>query len=261
MNTRRREIIGYGRFIGTTIHSARDVWDLLHFANGAWSLDAFLAQVANRCEDAPHDVDLANALLVDVLLFPPLNPFDLPDIFPADSRTPLCSAWSPNGRILVRSLRHHAGRSLVFGHSPQARLLGYRTYRIPGTLVRVDDRVLRSLLAEWSGHRCAISEGRVAASVHVAHARPLQYGGPDDLGNLFLLGVRPHALWDDGLIGVDKAHRIMVSQQLRLLEPNSDLLRRAGQPLRRRKSGNPYPDEANLRWHRDHRFKWPAYEP
>ena len=53
----------------------------------------------------------------------------------------------------------------------------------------------------------------------------------------------------------------MVSNELRLTEPNSDLLRRAGKPLRRRTSGNPNPDEPNLRWHREHLFRWPKYEP
>lgn len=258
-----RDILGYGRFVATTCHSPQDTWFLFGFTNGAWSLDGLLVQVAARCGATDLTrVTLANALLADPVFFPPLNPFELPDAFPTHGHAGLlCSAWSRRGRILVRSLRHHAGRSLVFGDSPRMRLLGYRTYRVPGTVVRVDDRTMRSILLETSGHRCAVSGEPIRATVDVAHPWPLEFGGPDDLGNRLALDVRPHRLWDNGLIGADASYRIMVSEQLRLWEPRSLLLDRAGQPLRRRTFGDPYPDAANLRWHRENLFRWPAYTP
>lgn len=262
IESRTREIAGYGRFIATTCHSPQEAWDLFAFANGAWSLEGLLAQVEARWSraDGPAPM-LANTLIAQPVFFPPLNPFELPDVFPTNrSAVRLCSAWSRPGRILISRLRHHAGRSLVFGQSPQARLLGYRTYRVPGTVVRVDGRTLRSIVSELYDHRCAISGDRVKVTFDAVHAWPREFGGPDDLGNMMLLTVDLHRLWDAGLIAVDERHRLMVSQEVLL--SGSDVRYRvyAGKPLRRRKAGHPYPDAANLRWNQD-RFKGPSIEP
>ena len=159
------------------------------------------------------------------------------------------------------SVRHHAGRALVFGETPQARLLGPQTYRLPGLTPRVDRRTLRSILIDRYGGRCAISGEPVLVTLEAAHAWPRMFGGPDELGNLFLLSVEFNRLWDAGLIGVDGQHRILVSDLLRLSRQKSRYLGYAGQPLNRRKFGRPYPDEASLRWHREHLFRWPKYKP
>lgn len=143
----------------------------------------------------------------------------------------------------------------------QDRLLGLETYRIPGSSLRLMPSSLRSILSRASGHRCAIIGNRVPITQNVAHVWPRQYGGPDHLGNVFLLDPDLHDLWDAGLLGVDGAVRTIVSAEMQLFGENVDYFRYAGQALRRRLTGQPYPDAANFARHRKLVFRWPAYKP
>jgi putative restriction endonuclease len=259
---RERDIVGYGRVVDTTCHSAKDAWLLFGFGLGVWSEEVLFTQIQSRRGGfASSDPIIATTIVAWPVFFPPLNPFELPAAFPTnETAVPLCPAKGKRGRILLVSLRYHAGRTHGAEEKAQERLLGLKTHRVPGTSLRLGSKANSSIIAKLYGHRCAISGERVPITQDAAHIRPREYGGGDYLGNLMLLEVHLHRLWDRGLIGVDEQHRVMVSTQLQLFG-SSDYLKYAGKPLRKRLLGVPYPDDISLRWHRKQLFKGPKVEP
>ena len=113
--------------------------------------------------------------------------------------------------------------------------------------------------------RCSFCEfGAQMRGEHVgldaAHVRMHSKAGPSTINNGVLLCALHHRLFDKGALGIDEHHRILVSQQLTIVDSmsNRSLLDLSGRPMRLPQTGYDAPALEHIEWHHENLFKKPA---
>lgn len=102
--------------------------------------------------------------------------------------------------------------------------------------------------------------GGSPVGIDAAHVQMRAKGGPDRVENGLALCVQHHRLFDSGALGLDHAHRILVSEHLNLSDQESAARirslvgERIRTPLRRYR----LPASEHIDWHTDNLFKHPA---
>ena len=127
-----------------------------------------------------------------------------------------------------------------------------------------DPNFKRIVLHAYEGRCCFCGyDLRLAGApvgLDAAHVQMRAKGGPDKIENGVALCVQHHRLFDSGALGLDRQHRILVSESLHLSDQDSanDIRRLVNiqirLPLRRYQP----PARAHLDWHRKNLFKEPA---
>ncbi|WP_423917883.1 phosphorothioated DNA-binding restriction endonuclease [Candidatus Poriferisodalis sp.] len=113
--------------------------------------------------------------------------------------------------------------------------------------------------------RCSFCEfGAQVRGEHVgldaAHVRMHSKAGPSTVDNGVLLCALHHRLFDKGALGIDEHHRILVSQQLTIVDSlsNRSLLDLSGRRMRLPQHGYDPPAIKHVEWHHENLFKKPA---
>lgn len=200
---------------------------------------------------------------------------------PMDLVGPLAER-DPRGRLepeLEAALRadpallHAAARALVESHfpptvapdvllaaglDPEVVLAAGAGTATPGR--RRDPRWRTAVLAAWD-RQCAFCGydgqlGPASVGLDAAHVRWFALDGPDELDNGLALCVLHHKLFDLGVLGLDRAHRIEVSAAFTARTSAGRLVYQLhGRELRAGRPGTTRPAEEHVTWHRREVFK------
>ncbi|OZV82996.1 restriction endonuclease [Micromonospora echinospora] len=201
---------------------------------------------------------------------------------PMDLVTPLTER-DPSGRLapeLEAALRrdpallHTVARTLVESHFPAtvapdvllAAGLDPDVVLAAGTAAgttrgrRRNPRWRGAVLAAWD-RQCAFCGydgqlGSASAGLDAAHVRWFAYDGPDELDNGLALCVLHHKLFDLGVVGLDRALRIEVSDTFTARTPAGRAVYELhGREVHPRRPGHTGPAAEHITWHRREVFK------
>jgi putative restriction endonuclease len=117
-----------------------------------------------------------------------------------------------------------------------------------------------AVLAAWD-RQCAFCGydgqlGSASAGLDAAHVRWFAYDGPDELDNGLALCVLHHKLFDLGVVGLDRALRIEVSDTFTARTPAGRAVYELhGREMRPGRPGNSGPAAEHVTWHRREVFK------
>lgn len=115
---------------------------------------------------------------------------------------------------------------------------------------RLGQRSFRAVVLQAYGRRCAITGAKIRPVLQAAHIRPVEHGGEHRLDNGLLLRSDMHTLYDNGYIGIDPKHRLLVSPRLREEFHNGEeLYERAGSPISLPERRADRPSREFLEWH------------
>ena len=127
------------------------------------------------------------------------------------------------------------------------------------------DPRFRSTVLRAYEDRCSFCgyDLRLAGSpvgIEAAHVQMRSLGGPDRIENGLALCVQHHSLFDNGALGLDGSHRILVSEHLNLSEQDSaERIRQlVGERIRRPLRRYRLPAAEHIDWHYKNLFKHPA---
>jgi putative restriction endonuclease len=123
-------------------------------------------------------------------------------------------------------------------------------------LPRVGQRSFKALTLDGYHRRCAITGAKITPVLEAAHIRPVAHDGQHRLDNGLLLRSDVHTLFDNGYLGIDTSHRLLVSKRIRDDFGNGEeFYLRAGTTidLPDRSVDRPHPDA--IEWHLDTVFK------
>jgi putative restriction endonuclease len=97
---------------------------------------------------------------------------------------------------------------------------------------RLGQSSFQAVVLDAYQRRCAITGSRIRPVLEAAHVLPVTRGGEHRTDNGLLLRSDIHKLYDDGYLGVDPKHRLLVSPRLRDEFGNGEQLYAiAGQPI------------------------------
>jgi putative restriction endonuclease len=115
---------------------------------------------------------------------------------------------------------------------------------------RLGQRAFQAVVLGAYSRKCAVTGDKIVPVLQAAHIRPLPYGGEHRLDNGLLLRSDVHTLYDRGYLGVDPAHRLLVSPRLREEFGNGEeFYSRAGQPIVVPDRRADQPNSEFLEWH------------
>ncbi len=121
---------------------------------------------------------------------------------------------------------------------------------------RLGQQAFQAVVLGAYGRRCAISGDRIRPVLQAAHIRPVTFGGEHRMDNGLLLRSDVHTLFDQGYLGVDPRHRLLVSPRLRDEFGNGEqFYDRARQPIGLPTRRADRPSAEFLQWHLDTVFK------
>lgn len=121
------------------------------------------------------------------------------------------------------------------------------------------DRVFRTRVLKAYDRRCAFTgfqfiNGGGRAEVEAAHIKPVEAKGPDVVQNGLALSGTVHWMFDRGLLSVGEDQRILLSNHINDVDGVRRILHDDGH-ARFPQTDHDRPDQAFLRWHREHCFK------
>jgi putative restriction endonuclease len=121
---------------------------------------------------------------------------------------------------------------------------------------RLGQRAFQAVVLDAYHRRCAITGARIRPVLQAAHIRPLPKGGEHRLDNGLLLRSDTHTLFDQGYLGIDARHRLLVSPQLRTRFGNGgEYYVRSGAQIALPDRKADWPNTEFLEWHLDTIFK------
>lgn len=254
-------IVGGGFYSGNTALPLSEAWDLYGQANGAATLDQMRTRIARyrRHPLLPGEDPIIGCLFIRDPVFltrtaaadPP--PQFAPSIVQGKSYDTANQTVAPYFTRLA---------DLVFGG------LGLEVTDLPwhrpgpvygqGRLVaqRLGQRAFQAVVLDAYHRRCAITGATIRPVLQAAHIRPLPAGGEHRLDNGLLLRSDTHTLYDQGYLGIDTHHRLLVSPRLRTEFGNGqEYYTRAGEQITvpDRKADRPHREF--LEWHLDTVYK------
>lgn len=190
----------------------------------------------------------------DVRLFsPPLKVEQVHDFDP-DSK-PRWHDFTQPIRAISSSAESHLREILgeSFGLSEAA---GFPDYRRASRSFLIRNPKLRYDVFDTYGTRCVFSgtvfrglkQGRI--TTQVGHLVPLRKGGPDELTNALPMSPIANWLWDEGIISLDNAGKILISKDA-CADTRAFVQSRTSIPF---KDPRTWPRAECLSWHRDNIF-------
>jgi putative restriction endonuclease len=97
---------------------------------------------------------------------------------------------------------------------------------------------------------------KISPVLQAAHIRPVQAGGEHRIDNGLLLRSDVHIMFDQGYLGVDPAHRLLVSPRLRTDFGNGEqYYAKAGHVIELPDRHADRPNRDFLEWHLDEVFR------
>lgn len=124
------------------------------------------------------------------------------------------------------------------------------------TVPRLGQQAFKGLVLTSYHRRCAITGGKISPTLQAAHIRPVAKEGQHRLDNGLLLRSDVHTLFDDGYLGIDHRHRLLVSRRLRDDFGNGkEFYDIAGQPIDVPDRRADRPSAESVDWHMDTIFK------
>jgi putative restriction endonuclease len=254
-------VVGGGFYSGFAALRTSEAWQMFGEANGAASLEQMRERIAHyrRQPIGPRDDPEIGCVFVrDVTFFPDSMACDPPPGFALNI---------VQGKGYDMADRHVATyfgdlMQLVLGVAIEIDLS--RPWHDTGPVFG-DPRLAPYRLAQQSfkavvlgayhGH-CAITGTKIRPVLQAAHIRPVSDGGENRLDNGLLLRSDVHTMFDDGYLGVDAAHRLVVSPRLRDEFGNGErFYAKAGQVIDLPDHKVDRPHREFLEWHLDTVFK------
>jgi len=140
-----------------------------------------------------------------------------------------------------------------FQHMPVRERINQLTNRA------VRDRNFRKNVLRAYRERCAITgirliNGGGRAEVEAAHIRPVEYDGPDIVGNGIALSGTAHWMFDRGLVGIADDLTILVSRQVNDPYAVKTMVNSSGRLIAPNRTAD-RPRTEFLSWHRENCFK------
>lgn len=255
-HTPHNRIVGGGFFSGFTRMRLSDAWRIFGEANGVASLEQLRTSISRRRKSPLtwlDDPEIGCIMLRDTIFLP------------SDQTLPAPSDWSSN---LVRGKGYDtdlsAGGSILEALFA-AEIIKYseEIARVPGavfgterlTRARLGQRPFQALVLDAYHRRCAITGEKIRPVLQAAHILPVSEGGENRLDNGLLLRSDVHTLFDNGYLGIDNQHRLLVSPRLRAEFENGDeFYSRAGMVIDLPDRSIDRPNSEFLEWHADARF-------
>jgi putative restriction endonuclease len=254
-------VVGGGFFSGSVPMKVSEAWDYFGTANGTDNLEQMLRGIAHyrRTPLAPGEDPLIGCLFVRDVKF-----------FPSDTTAPPPPGFAPN---IVQGKSFDLAEPAVAPYFADLlhRVLGVsieldlsQPWHRPGPVFgdprlapyRLGQDSFRAVVLNAYHRRCAITGTHIPLVLQAAHIRPVDHGGEHRLDNGVLLRSDVHTLFDRGYLGLDPAHRLLVSPRLRADFSNGEqFYSQAGQviDLPARRADRPGKDF--LAWHLDTIFK------
>lgn len=256
-------IVGGGFYSGFASLTIGEAWRLYGEANGADSLAAMRRRVGRyrvRPIGEYEDPKIGCLFVRDVTFFPP-DEWTAP---PPDFAKAIVQGKSYElqrsglGSYFAELLAKLLGTSSSLG----ADLVWAREGPVYGdprlTPHRLGQRAFQGVVLEAYRGRCAITGDKIRPVLQAAHIKPLPSGGEHRLDNGLLLRSDVHTLFDQGYLGLDGRHRLLVSQRLRREFENGEEFyamavakKQISLPVRRIDR----PSLEFLEWHRDEVFR------
>ncbi|MDW5323929.1 HNH endonuclease [Plantactinospora sp. KLBMP9567] len=254
-------VVGGGFYSGFVRLRISEAWELFGEGNGADSLDS-MRRAVGQYRQAPlgpyDDPEIGCVLVRDTVFFPA----DLPGNAPPE--------FAPS---IVQGKGYDLSQETFGGYFDVliGRLLGTAVeidlsepWHRPGPAFgdprlaprRLGQQSFKAVVLGAYNRRCAITGDKIRPVLQAAHIRPLTEGGEHRLDNGLLLRSDVHTLYDQGYLGVDPKHRLLVSRRLRADFGNGEqFYARAGELIGvpQRQQDRPYREF--LEWHLDEVFK------
>jgi putative restriction endonuclease len=254
-------VVGGGFFSGFTQLRISEAWELFGEANGVASLEEMRYSVSRyrkRAIGLDEDPVIGCIFVRDTNFFPSGSSADPPPDFKSNivqGKTYNLSTLPSESyfelllqRLLERTAADDSGAAW---HRPGP------VYGDPRLVPqRLGQQSFKAVVLTAYGRRCAITGDRVRPVLQAAHIRPLPKGGEHRLDNGLLLRSDVHILFDQGYIGVDPKHRLLVSPRLREEFGNGDkFYAKAGTQIGVPERRHDRPRDEFLQWHLDTVFK------
>jgi putative restriction endonuclease len=121
---------------------------------------------------------------------------------------------------------------------------------------RLGQQAFKAVVLEAYHRRCAVTGEVITPVLQAAHIKPLPAGGEHRLDNALLLRSDVHTLFDRGYLGIDPAHRLLVSPSLKREFSSGDFFySRAGQPISVPDAKHERPHSDFVAWHLSNVFR------
>jgi putative restriction endonuclease len=254
-------VVGGGFFSGFAALRVSEAWQMFGYANGVASLEEMRTRIAHYRREPlnPGDDPVIGCVFVrNVAFFPEGMSVEPPPAFASnivqgkgyDMGEAHVQAYFADlmQRVLGRQVEIDLGAPWhdtgpVFGDPRLA----------PNRLAQDTFRAV--VLSAYNGH-CAITGTKIRPVLEAAHIRPVTEGGENRLDNGLLLRSDVHTMFDNGYLGVNPKHRLLVSPRLRAEFGNGEqFYSRAGTVIALPGRPADRPQREFLEWHMDTVFK------
>lgn len=252
-------IVGGAFFAHWTTLTLRLAWDAFGRANGASTLDAFIASVSRYSQRVldPLTTSVGSSVLVE------------PFFLPRDRWVRPPSDWSANltrGKTYDTDLgeghRVWEDVQLAVAAQPIASLPKSGEVRTPyGSPVLMQPRLgqgaFRVMVTDAYERRCAVTGERTLPVLEAAHIKPYNLVQTHEISNGLLLRSDLHTLFDLGYLTVAPGDlRIRISRRIHdEFENGRDYYALDGREIRAPRAPFPPPSPEMLEWHADTVFR------
>ena len=253
-------IVGGGFYSGFAALRVSEAWDFFGLGNGVTSLARMRERVGRYRQQpitAGEDPTIGCLFIRDVRFFSVEAPPEPPADFAAN-------IVQGKGYDLATALNAEYFEPLLawlLGHEVEIDMS--KPWHRPGPVYgdprlapqRLGQQAFQASVLHAYHRRCAITGARIRPVLQAAHIRPLPKGGEHRLDNGLLLRSDVHTLYDQGYIGVDPMHRLLVSRRLRDEFGNGEeLYALAGKPIAVPERRQDRPNREFLEWHLEEIF-------
>ncbi|GAB3061536.1 hypothetical protein GCM10027053_24820 [Intrasporangium mesophilum] len=217
-------LIGGGLYDGFVRVTVTEAWRAFGAANGC-DTPAELLSVINRYRgkngSVPEtDPTIGCILIRDSFFVEPGLEVAVPPSYPMTStRGKGYDATNSDWSYLEAAFAELIVRAHVIDRDPTgdvAAFVGGPTRGAPRLVVpRVGQHSFKALTLDGYHRRCAITGAKITPVLEAAHIRPVAHEGQHRLDNGLLLRSDVHTLFDDGYLGIDTSHRLLVSKRIR----------------------------------------------
>jgi putative restriction endonuclease len=254
-------VVGGGFYSGFAPLSVSEAWELFGEANGAAGLAQIRARIGHyrrRPIAADEDPVIGCVFVRDTRFFSVDDLADPPPDFASNivqGKGYDLAQYTRSGYfadLFVRLL----GTSVEFDLAAPWHRAGpvYGDPRLAPQ--RLGQNAFRAVVLGAYNRRCAITGSKIRPVLQAAHIRPLPDGGEHRLDNGLLLRSDVHTLFDNGYLGIDPRHRLLVSPRLRDEFGNGEqFYTNAGRQISLPERRGDRPGSEFLEWHTEEVFK------